>query len=164
METKLKKSVAEIAKDRSTIIDKLVQFSQTDMLLFWGGNDELVKRQQKHWTPVLSWAKENLDTKFQTTTSLDVPQQDSKSSEHFKMFLQSLSDKELTAFYFAALNTHSVLLASALIKGKISAKEAFEASCLEELWQADYWGNDKAASCRRKSLLQELEQIEAFVK
>lgn len=160
----LKKSVAEVAKDRATVIDKLVQFSLTDMLLFWGANEELAKHQEKLWTPILVWAKENLDTKYKTTTTLEVPEQEDKSSEHLKAFLQSLSDKQLTAFYYAALNTRSVLLAAALVKGKINARQAFEASCAEELWQAQKWGKDKAAECRRKDLYSELETIENFIK
>lgn len=164
MPINLKKSVPEISKDREQVIEKLVKFSLTDMLLFWSANEDLAKHQQKLWFPVLSWAKENLETKYKTTKTLDVPEQDSNAGEKLKKFLQSLSDKELTGFYFAALNMRSVLLAAALIKGKITAQEAYKASCLEELWQAEKWGNDKAADCRRKSLLEELEQIEAFVK
>lgn len=160
----LKKSVSEIAKDRQTVIDKLVKFSLTDMLLFWGANEELVKRQQKLWLPVLTWAKDSLQTKYKTTFSLDVPEQEEHSGDKLKMFLESLTDKQLTGFYYAALNTRSVLLAAALVKGKISAKQAFEASCVEELWQAEKWGKDKAAECRRKDLLKELEKIVVFIK
>ncbi len=164
MTFKLEKSVAEIAKERDIVIEKLVKFSLSDMLLFWSSNEELIKRQQQYWTQILSWAKENLDTKFNITKTLDFPEQDSESGLKLKKFLQTLNDKELTGFYFAALNTRSILLAAALIKGKINAKQAFEASCLEELWQAEKWGNDEAAENRRKSLLQELEEIEAFIK
>ena len=164
MSLNFEKSVIEIAKDRALVIDKLVKFSLTDMLLFWGSNEELFKRQQELWLPILTWAKEALDTKFKTTQSLDVPDQDSKAGEHLKLFLESLSDKELTAFYFAALNMRSVLLAAAFIKGKITAKQAFDASCLEELWQAEHWGNDEAAECRRGTLLKELEDIHNFLK
>ena len=164
MTFKLEKSVAEIAKERDIVIEKLVKFSLSDMLLFWSSNEELIKRQQQYWTPILGWAKENLNTKFNITKTLDFPEQDSESGLKLKKFLQTLNDKELTGFYFAALNTRSILLAAALIKGKINAKQAFEASCLEELWQAEKWGNDEAAENRRKSLLQELEEIEAFIK
>lgn len=164
MTFKLEKSVAEIAKERDVVIEKLVKFSLTDMLLFWGSNEELIKRQQQSWSPILSWAKENLNTKFNISKTLDIPEQDSEASLKLKKFLQTLNDKELTGFYFAALNTRSILLAAALIKGKINAQQAFEASCLEELWQAEQWGNDEAAENRRKSLLQELEEIEAFIK
>lgn len=164
MSIDLQKSVTEISKDRATVIDKLVKFSLTDMLLFWGLNEELAKRQKQLWLPILDWAKNDLQAKFKTTTELDIPAQDSHSSERLKMFLDTLTNKQLTGFYYAALNTRSVLLAAALIKGKINAKQAYEASCLEELWQAEKWGNDEAADCRRKSLLKELEQIETFLK
>ena len=160
----LKKSVSEISKDREIIIEKLVKFSITDMLLFWGSSEELFKKQTKVWLPILSWAKENLDTKFTPTQTLEVPTQDSESSKKLMLFLNSLSDKELTGFYFAALNMHSVLLAAALIKGRINAEQAFQASCLEELWQAEKWGKDVAAEARRKSLLKELKDIETFLK
>ena len=164
MSINLQKSIAQIADNRNEIIDKLVKFSLTDMLLFWSANEDLAKHQKKLWLPILSWAKQDLETKYKTTKTFDVPEQDSNAGEKLKLFLQSLSDKELTGFYFAALNMRSVLLAAALIKGKITAQQAFEASCLEELWQAEKWGNDKAADCRRKSLLQELKEIETFVK
>ena len=164
MTDKLVKSVPEIAKDRKIIIEKLVKYSLTDMLLFWGTNEDLFKCQKEKWTPILTWAKENLETKFNTTQSLDVPAQDSNSGIRLKLFLESLSDKELTAFYYAALNMRSVLLAAAFVKGKISAKEAFETSCLEELWQAKQWGTDAEASARRDELKKELEDIQSFLK
>ncbi len=164
MTDKLTKSVPEIAKDRKIIIEKLVKYSLTDMLLFWGTNEELFKCQQEKWTPILVWAKENLETKFKTTQTLDIPAQDSHSGEKLKLFLESLTDKELTAFYYAALNMRSVLLAAAFIKGRISAKDAFETSCLEELWQAQKWGTDEEASARRNELKKELEEIEKFLK
>ena len=164
MKSKLEKSIQEISKDRKIVIEKLVKFSLTDMLLFWSTNEKLFMRQQELWTPILIWAKENLDTKFNITKEIDVPEQDSQSGIKLKMFLESLTDKELTGFYFASLNMRSILLAAALIKGKITAKQAYEASCIEELWQAEQWGNDEAADSRRKSLLAELEAIEEFTK
>lgn len=164
MNSKLEKSVTEIAKDRPAVIEKLVEFSLTDMLFFWSGNEELFKRQQKLWLPVLEWAKETFNAEFKTTKSLDVPKQDTQAGEQLALFLNGLSDKELTGFYFAALNMRSILLAAAFVKGKISAQQAYEASCLEELWQAEQWGNDEAADCRRGSLLKELQDIEEFIR
>lgn len=164
MTTKLEKSVTEIAKDRETVINRLIDFSRTDMLLFWSGNQELSEIQQKLWMPVLLWAKEKFDTKFKTTQTLDVPEQENEVETKLKNFMQALSDKELTGFYYAALNMRSVLLAAALIKGQITADQAFEASCIEELWQAKHWGKEETADCRRQGLLKELQEIEAFVK
>jgi len=160
----LEKTAKEIAKNREEVINRLVQFSLTDMLLFWGQNKELVKRQEEIWGPILQWASYEVNTKFIKTQSLDVPSQEENSAERLKMFMESLSDKELAGFYVAALNMKSVLLAAALIKGYINAKEAFNAAYLEELWQAENWGVEEEAEKRRTEVRQELQDIENFLK
>ena len=44
---KLKQAVGEIRNCRQDVIDRLVQFAPTDSLLFWGNNDELIKKQEQ---------------------------------------------------------------------------------------------------------------------
>ena len=160
----LEKTAKEIGKDREEVIDRLVRFALTDMMLFWGQNEDLVKRQEKIWGPLLEWANEEINTKFIRTQSLDVPEQEKTSGYRLKAFLEKLSDKELAAFYVAALNMKSVLLAAALVKGRINAKQAFEAAYLEELWQAENWGVEEEAEKRRAEVRQELVEIEKFLK
>ena len=160
----LEKTAKEIGKSREEIIDRLVQFALTDMLLFWGQNKSLVERQEKTWGPLHEWANEEINTKFIRTQGLDVPEQEKTSGYRLKMFLEKLSDKELAAFYVAALNMKSVLLAAALVKGRINAKQAFEAAYLEELWQAENWGVEEEAEKRRTEVRQELVEIEDFLK
>lgn len=160
----LEKTAKEIGKDREEVIDRLVHFSLTDMMLFWGQNEDLVKRQEKIWGPLLEWANEEINTKFIRTQSLDVPEQEKTSGYRLKAFLEKLSDRELAAFYVAALNMKSVLLAAALVKGRINAKQAFEAAYLEELWQAENWGVEEEAEKRRAEVRQELVEIEKFLK
>ena len=133
----LEKTAKEIGKNREEVVNRLVRFALTDMLLFWGQNKDLVEKQEKIWGPLLEWASYELNTKFIKTQGLDVPEQEKTSGHRLKLFLESLSDKELAAFYVAALNMKSVLLAAALVKGRINAQEAFEAAYLEELWQAE---------------------------
>ncbi len=160
----LEKTAKEIGKDREEVIDRLVRFSLTDMMLFWGQNEDLLKRQEKIWGPLLEWANEEINTKFIRTQSLDVPEQEKTSGYRLKVFLEKLSDRELAAFYVAALNMKSVLLAAALVKGRINAKQAFEAAYLEELWQAENWGVEEEAEKRRAEVRQELVEIEKFLK
>ena len=80
-----------------------------------------------------------------------------------KNFISNLSDKELAAFYLASLNMKSELLAAALVKGHISAEQAFDAANLEELWQAEHWGKEDVSEQKRQSLKQELCDIEQFL-
>ena len=159
----LEKAREEIAKNRAEVIERLVQFSITDLLLFWGQEKDLMERQAKIWGPILAWAEEKMKAKFAITQSLDVPQENQASGYRLKVFLESLSDKELTAFYAAALQMRSVLLAAALVRGKINAEEAFQAAFLDELWQAENWGSDEEAEKRRQTIKSEIIEIERFL-
>lgn len=164
MNKKFETGLWEIQAHRAEIIDKLVQFSLTDMLLFWGQEKDLIDRQQQTWQPILSWAHQALNADFVTTHGLDVPQQNKQSGARLRMFMDSLSDKELFAFYMAALNMRSVLLAAALVKNQLSAEEAFKAAYIEELWQAENWGVEEEAEKKRSALKKELIEIENFLK
>lgn len=164
MTADLKAALADIAANREEIIDKLVQFSQTDMLLFWGENKDLMERQKLLWGPILQWASDSMELKLKTTSSLDVPEQEKKTGYKMRLFLKSLSDKELLAFFKAALDMRSVLLAAALVKGRLTAEDAFHAAFIEELWQSENWGVVEEAEQKRNELKQELIEIEKFLK
>ena len=163
MQNYLEEAQREIAKNRGEVIDRLVRYSLTDMLLFWGQEKDLIERQTEAWGPILKWASEELAAKFVTTQSLDVPEENRTSGYRLKQFMETLSDRELTAFYAAALKMRSVLLAAALVKGKINAEEAFRAAFLDELWQAETWGADEEAENRRQTIKNEICEIEKFL-
>lgn len=160
---KLTQATQEIANYRNDIIERLMKYAATDMLLFWGSDKKLVEKQEKEWMPILAWARDEFDAKYKTTQGLDVSEENVKIGAKFEAFLHSLSDKQLAAFYMAALNMRSVLLASALVKGRITAKQAYGAAYLEELFQADTWGVDDEAEAKRLERKQELADIEKFL-
>lgn len=163
MDSYLERAAAEIGKSRKDVIDRLVVFSQTDMLLFWGHEKGLIERQEKVWGPILKWVNEEVNVKFVKTQNLDVPE-NKASGEKLRDYLNSFSDKELAAFYVAALNMKSVLLAIALVKKRINVDEAFQAAYLDELWQAESWGVEEEAEKRRGELKKELHEVADFLK
>lgn len=164
MQKKLQDASKQIANNRLEIIDKLVQFSVTDVLLFWGTNKSLIKRQQEKWEPVLIWASKEFEHKYKTTNSLEVPEQGKSAAEKLHLYLEKLTDKQLAALLSAALLMRSVLLACAMVKGKINAEEAFQASFVEEIWQSEHWGIDKEAEQKRNEIKTELCEIEKFLR
>ena len=137
----------------------MVQLSLTDVLLFWGQQKELIERQQKAWEPILKWVNQALEAELKYTNSLEVPEQPKESGYRLQRFLENLSNKELAGFYVAALNMKSVLLAAALVKGKLNAEEAFNAAFLEELWQNENWGAADDALKKREEMKQELIDV-----
>ncbi len=161
---KIIKAQAEISRERDEVIQKLLRFVLTDALLFWSHNDELSKRQEKLWMPVVIWARRILKAELLTTTELDVPEENQKAVDALKIFLEKLTDKKLTALYLAALDMRSVILAMALTEGRLDAEGAYKAAWLEELWQAEKWGVDPEAESKRLEMKKELQEIEAFLK
>ena len=160
----LRKGQAELAPRRAETEADLLRFAVTDVLLFWNDNPELVERQNKFWFPVLRWIGQELNIQLKTSTSIDVPDQEEKFGVALKRYLEKFSDKELIAFYKAALDMRSVMLAAALVKGKIDAEQAFQAAYLEELWQAEKWGKVEDAEKSRERAKADLIEIEKFLK
>lgn len=161
---KLQQAVSDIKEHRNDIITNLLNFSKTDSLLFWDTDENVAKKQEQVWGPIMQWMGEMLHAQYVTSNNLNVPMQKANTLNNFKKFLENMSDKELAAFYLATLNMRSGILAAALVKGKINAKQAFEASALEELVQSEHWGKDKLAEERRQNMLNELKDIEKFLK
>ncbi len=58
----------------------------------------------------------------------------------------------------------SLVLALSLADGRLDAAAAHAAAHVDEHFQAEKWGRDSEAEARLKSLLQELEDAERFMR
>lgn len=164
MELNFKKLQEDVENHREEIIEKLIIFSRSDALLFWSPDESLRKEQEKLWLPVLVWANNTLNTDFKSTTGLEVENTDKKRYFELKNFLEGLSGKEITALYLTAINTRSVLLGVAMVKGYGNAEQIFDLAELEELYQANRWGREEVAEARRQSIKDTLKSIEKYLK
>ena len=154
----------DVAKNKTALIERMVNFALNDVLLFWSTDEKVQKEQEEKWTPIIVWANETLNVEFKKTSTLEVSQDNVNTASQLKEYLSSLSNKELSAFYVAALNMRSVLLALALVKEKISAEKAFELSELEEHYQARKWGAEPVAEARRNSIKNILVCTEEYLR
>ena len=163
MKKTLEMAVNEIGQYREEIVKKLLEFSRTDLLFFWSDKKELYLKQESEWQPVIDWIEDILKVEVRKTSSLNTPDNE-EIQKPLKEEFSNMSDKELACYYAAALNMKSVLLALALVKGKIDAQTAGRLSYLEEIWQNEIWGSDEEASNRRKERCDELLEIESYLK
>ena len=164
MTADLKAMAKDVAQHRDEIIERMVNFSLTDTLLFRNPDaEDLIAEERQVWDPIVEWAKKNMDADFKTSESLEVPMENNASLPRLQVYLEKLSDKALAAYYQTGKITKSVLLAAALVKKQITADEAFRAAFLEEIWQADKWGHDAEADQRREVIRQELIDVEKFL-
>lgn len=163
MEFNWKEIEKDVAEHSSELIERLVNFSLNDVLLYWSTDVNLRKEQEEKWLPILQWIKQSMNIEYHSTDTFDVPAENINRAAKLKECVTNMKNKELAAFYTAAINMRSVLLALALVKGKITAQKAFELSELEELYQARKWGSEPLAEARRNSLKKCLLNIEQYI-
>lgn len=126
MTADLKAMAKDVAQHRDEIIERMVNFSMTDTLLFRNPDaEDLIAEERQVWDPIVEWAKKNMDADFKTSESLEVPMENNASLPRLQVFLEKLSDKELAAFYQTGKITKSVLLAAALVKSRLRPMRLF---------------------------------------
>ena len=153
----------EIKEHLHEVMDNLLRFFMTDMMFFWGEERGLIKRQEEIWGPLLKWASDELETKFVKAKGLKVPQQDMQSGDRIRFFMEGLSPKGLTVFYYTAYITKSILLAMAFVKKKVNAGQVFDAASLEEVWQQKTWGIDDEVEKNHRELKEDLRILAEFL-
>ncbi len=160
----LEKALISISACKQEGVVKLIQYLETDLLFFFAVDKDLNLSQQQKWKPILDMFYQTFGISLQITQGLDVPQQEQSLYDTFKVYLKNMDDVSFVCLYKLALCMRSVLLAWAMINEKISPEEAYEAALLEELWQAQRWGNVDEAEKKRLEIKTEIFDTYAFWK
>jgi chaperone required for assembly of F1-ATPase len=83
--------------------------------------------------------------------------------EGLRRIVAARDDFELAALGGAVAASGSLVLALALLGGRIEAAEAADLSQLEEACQSARWGEDAEATARRRNQAEEIEAAAAFL-
>ena len=152
----------------STAIDRmaLTRGQVTGYLIGFGGSDllcyraeapmDLAAQQAKRWQPWLDWAARELQAPLLVTVGVTPVVQDEESLGTLRRRLEAYDDWAMTALQSLAPCLGSLVLALAVVEGKLSAGEAFALSRLDETFQAERWGVDDEAKARTDGLRQEV--------
>ena len=142
----------------------LIGIGGHDLLCYWTDETgELLRRQQQDWQPLLDWAAEDLGAPLKKTCGIVSQTQPGESLAALRKAIDAHDDLALTGLAAAAKAAGSVVLALAVSRGRLDAAEAFRLSQLDELYQAERWGEDAEAMARRGALRQELESARRFL-
>jgi len=153
-----------VRPQRAQIVEDLVGFGGHDLLCYWTDETgELLRRQQQYWQPLLDWAAAVLAAPLKKTCGIVSQPQPEESLQALRRAIEAHDDLALTGLAAAAKAAGSVVLGLALAMGRIDAAEAFRLSQLDELYQAERWGEDAEATARRAALRRELESARHFL-
>lgn len=136
----------KVVAQHGEIVEMLASYGETDLLCHRAeGPDGLVARQTAAWDPVLDWAARTHGMRFEIVAGVLPGRQPPDSIAALSGWLAAQDPFSLMALHDLISISGSILLARAVEGGFLSAPAAWEASRIDETWQAEQWGTDSMA-------------------
>lgn len=156
-------AIDRIAPARLDFAHALAAYAESDLLCYRADEPPpLVARQATLWDPWLGWAHQRYDVGFEVVTGIVHRPQPAAT-------LTRIAEAYATfdAFMLAGLNivvtvTGSAVLGLAYADGAIDADALWAAGQLDEIWQAEQWGEDDLAIAARATRQAALAGAERF--
>jgi len=149
---------------REAIVRQVAHYAGTDLVCYRATHPPaLAARQQAVWQPLIDWAVERYDAPLTVTTGVIPASQPTVSLAAFTAVVAGHDDFSLTALHAATAACGSLVIALALLEGRLDAGEAFAASQLDESFQIEAWGEDAEQAERRALLAAEIAAAARFL-
>lgn len=157
-------AIDRVAPNRQGFAADLARYGESDVTYYRAEEPaELVARQAAAWDPLLDWARARYDVAFEPVAGI---MHRAQPAATVARLAEAVSARD--AFALAALSplvtiSGSLLIALALAEGEIGAETAFDAAHLDELWQAERWGEDALATQSREARRRDFNAASRFL-
>lgn len=152
-----------IAPDPAGMVDGLAKYAESDLLCYRAEDHRLAALQAAEWQPLLDWAALQHDAPLKVTTGLMPVAQDPAALAALRRAVAACSPIGLTALGVLVPGFGSLVLALAVVQGRLTAAEAHRLSILDETYQEAFWGLDAEAAARRGRIAEEVAQAERLL-
>jgi len=157
-------AIDRVADRRDAVIDEVVDYGGTDLLCYRAaGPAELVARQAKTWQPPLDWAAKRFGVTLVATEGVIAIDQPPEALAALRGVLAERDAFGLAGLHNLTTALGSVVLALAVEQLAIDAEAAWQASILDETWQAEKWGQDEPEERRRAALRENVLSAARFL-
>jgi chaperone required for assembly of F1-ATPase len=139
-----------IAPDPRTYAAGLAVYAESDLLCYRADDPhDLVARQLAAWEPLLDWAQTRYDITFARVTGIMHKPQPAEMLSRLGTAIAARDAFELAALSHIVTISGSLIIALAMLEREIEPDAAFDTAHLDELWQAEQWGEDWMAADAR---------------
>jgi chaperone required for assembly of F1-ATPase len=139
-----------IVADPASFANGLAVYGESDLLCYRAdAPPALVVRQLDAWEPLLAWAQKRYDVTFTRVTGIIHKAQPAETLVRLSEAVSAQSPFALAALSHIITISGSVVIALAFAEGQIEADDAFDTAHLDELYQAEEWGEDWMAADAR---------------
>jgi chaperone required for assembly of F1-ATPase len=156
--TRLANSIIDgVAATPAPVAADIAKYLGSDLLFYRAeGPERLIERQARLWDPVLAWAHEALGARFVLIQGIVHAAQPKDAVAAVRAVIPD-DPWRLGAVHVITTLTGSALLALALLRGHLTADEAWAAAHVDEDWNMEQWGRDEIALARRAARRAELD-------
>lgn len=156
-------ALEKVAPQRDEIVALLAAYGDSDLLCYRATHPEaLIARQAQGWDPILAWAAAELQAPLRTTSGVIHVAQEAAVLARLHARVAGMSDFRIAAFHDLVALSGSLILAFAVVHGRLSAEEAWALSRIDETWQAELWGVDEEAALLTESKRADFLQALSF--
>lgn len=149
---------------RGAMIEHAISYASTDLVCYRAETPrDLIERQEAGWQPLLDWVFETCGARLEVTAGVIPLNQPADALGRLSGVIAGFANSELTALVSAMQASGSLVIALALVMGRVDADTAFELSQLDESYQSERWGHDEEAAERRRCLREEIRVAAAFL-
>lgn len=143
-------AIDKVAPDKQAFAAGLASYSETDLLCYRAENPpELAARQHEIWDPLLGWAQARYDIAFFVTVGIVHKAQPPETLARLSAAIAARTAFELAALSPVITIGGSLVVALMLAEDALTPDAAFDATHLDELWQAELWGKEWMAADAR---------------
>lgn len=143
-------AIERIAPDTAAYAAGLAVYGETDLLCYRADEPSpLVERQAAKWDPLLEWARLRYDIAFTVTAGVIHKSQPAETVARLAAAVAARDAFELAALSPIVTIGGSLVVALMVAEDAIEPDAAFDACHLDELWQAELWGEEWMAADMR---------------
>jgi chaperone required for assembly of F1-ATPase len=156
-------AIDRLTDDRTTLVEEIAGYGHSDLICYRTEEPPaLAQRQEEAWQPLIAWAAERYDVALNVTSAIVAVEQPAHALATFRRVLTACDLFALTALAAATGMAGSLVIALALMEGRLGPDEAADAALLDELFQAQKWGSDPEAERRRAAIRADLHAAKRF--
>jgi chaperone required for assembly of F1-ATPase len=149
---------------RDLVVAETADYAGTDLVCYRAAHPPaLVARQHAVWQPLIDWAALRYDAPLAVTTGIVPAAQSPAALRAFAAVVATQDDFRLTALHTLTAASGSLVIALAILEGRLDAEAAFTASQLDETFQIETWGEDAEAAARRHTLAADIAAAARFI-
>lgn len=153
-----------VAPDPGATIDALARYAETDLLCYRAERpDTLVALQARLWQPWLDRARSLYGAEFRVAHGVMPVLQSADTIMSMRAALAGMTPFTLAGLGILVPAMGSLVLGMAVAEGALGAEEASSLAFLDELFQAEFWGDDAQAAERRRLVAADILDAARFI-